>query len=193
MSDVLTVNQPPNKSQFPAYLMGLVAREGGYTDHPDDTGGPTNWGITLATARAYGYDGRMQELSREEASRIYLTRYWTTPRFDQLEKIFPQLANKLFDIGVNMGPSAGVCFLQRALNTLNDRLVPYPDMRVDGALGPVTLHALKAFITQRGEDGKRVILNMVRAQQTIRYMELAEKQVSQETWEYGWQRLRALV
>lgn len=178
---------------FPAYLQGLVEREGGFSDNPDDTGGPTNWGITLATARAYGYDGRMQELTREQASAIYLTRYWTTPKFDQLERIFPLLANKLFDIGVNMGPSAGVMYLQRALNTLNDKMHPYPDMRADGVLGPITLHALKAYILQRGEDGKRVMLNMVRAQQTVHYMELAEKDAKEATFEYGWQRLRALV
>ena len=37
----------------------LIAREGGYTNHPADRGGPTRYGITEAVARAHGYDGPM--------------------------------------------------------------------------------------------------------------------------------------
>ena len=29
------------------------AKEGGYVDHPSDKGGPTRWGITQTTARAW--------------------------------------------------------------------------------------------------------------------------------------------
>jgi lysozyme family protein len=32
----------------------LIAREGGYVDHPADRGGATRWGITVAVARANG-------------------------------------------------------------------------------------------------------------------------------------------
>ncbi|WP_276203058.1 glycosyl hydrolase 108 family protein, partial [Enterobacter hormaechei] len=35
----------------------ILGKEGGYVDHPNDKGGPTNWGITQATARAHGYTG----------------------------------------------------------------------------------------------------------------------------------------
>ena len=36
----------------------LIAREGGFVDHPADKGGPTRWGITQAVARRHGYMGR---------------------------------------------------------------------------------------------------------------------------------------
>ena len=42
----------------------ILEKEGGYVNHPDDKGGPTNWGITQVTARAHGYDGDMQKLTR---------------------------------------------------------------------------------------------------------------------------------
>ncbi len=34
-------------------LTRLLRDEGGYTDHPSDPGGPTNFGITLGDARRY--------------------------------------------------------------------------------------------------------------------------------------------
>ncbi len=41
----------------------ILGKEGGYVNHPDDKGGPTNWGITQATARAHGYVGDMRDLT----------------------------------------------------------------------------------------------------------------------------------
>ena len=38
----------------------LIAREGGFVDHPADKGGPTRWGITQAVARRHGYMGQME-------------------------------------------------------------------------------------------------------------------------------------
>jgi lysozyme family protein len=37
-----------------ALIEEVVAREGGYSDHPADEGGATRWGVTEAVARAHG-------------------------------------------------------------------------------------------------------------------------------------------
>lgn len=174
------------------YFDGVIGREGGYSNNPADSGGETMWGITAATARAYGYNGPMDQMPRDTAVAIYRARFWTQPHFDQLAAIDAALAAKLLDIGVNMGPATGVQFMQRALNVLNQQGKSFPDITADGGLGPMTLGALNAFYAQRGVDGHRVLLGMVTALQSVRYVEIAEKNPSQETFEYGWQLARAL-
>lgn len=171
-------------------LDALIAREGGerYTDLPADRGGPTRWGITQTTARAFGYVGDMRELSRSTAEAIYIQRYWTGPSFADIDPISYPLATKLFDIGVNMGPATASTFLQRSLNVLNRQGADYPDIAADGRIGPMTIHALRAFLAKRGKEGETELVNMVDALQHVRYIEIAERDQTQETFAYGWQR-----
>jgi lysozyme family protein len=168
----------------------LIEREGGdkYTDLPADRGGPTRWGITQTTARAFGYVGEMRDLARSTAEAIYLQRYWTGPRFADIDPISYPLAGKLWDIGVNMGPGVAATFLQRALNVLNRQGADYPDIEADGRIGPMTLHALRALLAKRGKEGETELVNMVDAQQRVRYMEISERDHTQETFSFGWQR-----
>ena len=170
----------------------LFGREGAYSDDASDRGGATAWGITEAVARAFGYAGAMRDLTRTQAAAIYRSRYVVQPRFDQVEPIDSALAARLFDIGVNCGPAVGVRFLQRALNVLNRKGTLFPDLAVDGGIGALTLAALRVFIGARGDDGRRVLLGMVTAQQSVRYVEIAEHDASQEAFEFGWQLNRAI-
>jgi lysozyme family protein len=169
-----------------AMLDALVGREGGYVNHPADRGGPTRWGITEQVARAYGYKGDMRSLPRETALEIYRKRYWTGPKFDQVAKRYPRVGEELLDTGVNMGQAVAAKFLQRALNVLNRGAIDYPDITVDGALGNMTLAALDGYKAKRGVRGEAVLLKALDAQQGCRYLDIAEKSVSQETFVYGW-------
>lgn len=167
-------------------LNNVIAREGGYSDHPADRGGPTRWGITQAVARANGYAGDMRALPRETAIAIYRTLYWHKPRFDLAAKIAPRVAAEMFDTGVNMGPPTAVAFLQRALNALNRDGRDYHDIAVDRRIGPATLHALQRFIDVRGAAGEIVLLKAMEALQGERYIALAEKRPANEAFLYGW-------
>ena len=164
----------------------VIRREGGYVDHPNDRGGPTNWGITQQVARAYGYLGDMRALPRSAAATIYESRYWTGPKFDQAAAICPPIGDELFDTGINMGVATAGRFLQRALNVLNRQASDYPDVGTDGAVGPMTLAALKGYMEKRGTAGGEVLRKAIDGLQCARYVEIAEGNPSQESFTYGW-------
>jgi lysozyme family protein len=174
-------------------IADLVVREGGYSNDPQDAGGETNFGITVAVARRNGYVGPMRSLTMREAARIYESEYWLKPGFNRVAVIFPELGEKLFDFGVNCGVGVAATTLQRCLNALNDGGLHYPDLKVDGDIGPTTASALAAFLARRAkEEGREVLLFMVAAVQGARYLELTERKAQNEKFLFGWERNRAL-
>jgi len=164
----------------------VIGREGGYSNHPADRGGPTRWGITEATARAHGYAGDMRQFPREQAVAIYKRLYWHRPAFHRVRPLAPALAAELFDTAVNMGPAVAVGFLQRALNALNRGAADYPDIVSSERIDDATEAALAAFMRKRGPMGESVLLKAVEALQGERYLRLAEKRPANEAFLYGW-------
>ncbi|MDQ2879080.1 MAG: hypothetical protein M3R41_08400 [Pseudomonadota bacterium] len=164
----------------------VIDREGGYSNDKADAGGATKWGITEAVARQQGYIGDMRALPRDQAAAIYRRLYWLKPGFDAVALRAPHIAAELFDTGVNMGPTVAVTFVQRALNALNRGASDYPDMPVDGRLGPTTLAALDAFLLRRRPGGEAVLSKATEALQGERYVALAERRPANEAFLYGW-------
>lgn len=164
----------------------VLNAEGGYVNDARDAGGETNWGITIATARAAGYSGAMRDLPRDFAKAIYRRRYVEAPGFGAIMGISPSIAAELVDTGVNMGPAVASRFLQRVLNALNRNGRDWPDLAVDGIVGPGTIKALRAALSVRGDDGERVIMRALNALQGARYIELAEGRSKNEAFVFGW-------
>lgn len=165
----------------------VIKKEAGYVDHPNDRGGPTNYGITVAVARANGYTGDMRDLPLALARTIYQKRFIVEPKFDQVLAINDAIGAELIDTGVNMGPARAAEFLQRWLNAFNKQGSAYADMFVDGRLGPVSLDALRKYLQWRGQtEGAAVLLKALNHVQGVRYLELAEANKTQEDFIYGW-------
>lgn len=165
---------------------GIIDKEKGYVDHPSDRGGPTKFGITLDVARLNGWTGAMQDLTRDFAASVYTNRYINIPRFDQVAASSPLIAEELIDTGVNMGPAVASIFFQRLLNAFNAKGTAYPDIFVDGRIGPASLNALKRFLAWRGAEGERVFVKALNAVQGNRYLDIAENDQEQEDFFYGW-------
>jgi len=91
------------------------------------------------------------------------------------------VAEEMFDTGVNMGISWPGIFLQKVLNAFNNKGEWWPDVRVDGQIGPGTLSALKSYKTKRGERGGVVLLKSLNVLQGARYFDIAN-----ESFIYGW-------
>lgn len=129
---------------------GIVAREGGYVNDPDDPGGATNYGVTIHTMRRLGLDltgdGRItpadvRKLTRAQAVEIFIQHYFKRPRIAELPAA---LHATVFDMYVNAGANA-VKILQRLLREFQEPVT------VDGALGPQTIAAVNRTFAKAGD------------------------------------------
>lgn len=176
---------PTPFEQAVAHTLGI---EGGYADDPADRGGRTNWGITEQVAREDGYAGDMRALPKARALAIYRRLYWDRIGLDWIAAVDRGVALEVFDTGVNMGVAVACRFLQRVLNVLNRGGRDYPDLVVDGVAGPASARSLKAYLSRRGAEGRRALLDFLNALQGARYVELAEAREANEAFVFGWAR-----
>lgn len=120
---------------FEDALEAILRWEGGFSDHPNDPGGATNFGITIATLRAWRAPAPVtkedvRHLTREEAIEIYRANYWNECRCDELPD---GVALAVFDSAVNQGVMRARRFLQTAVG-----------VEADGIFGPITMGAVGA-------------------------------------------------
>ena len=91
-------------SSYDEVLRRLLAHEGGYANHPSDSGGPTKFGVTLAVYRQYvrknATAADIRAMSIEQAKTISRARYWNALSCDQLPA---GLDYAVFDYGVHSG------------------------------------------------------------------------------------------
>ncbi len=91
-------------ARFDTFIEGLLQREGGYVNHPNDRGGATKYGIS---SRAHpGLD--VANLSKKQASDIYKRDYWDAIGADNLP---PRTGEIAADFAIN----SGVGFAKKAL------------------------------------------------------------------------------
>lgn len=118
------------KSSYEESLRRLLLHEGGYTNHPSDPGGPTNFGITIVDYRKYVQPNAtaadVKTMTLDEAKRIYRAKYWDAQRCDELPA---GVDYAVFDYGVNSGIGRSGKVLRRCLDlpddtsVVNDRVV----------------------------------------------------------------------
>ncbi len=165
-------------------INGIILTEGGYVDDPSDSGGETNFGITVEVARANGYTGEMKAMPVAVAHAIYEKKYWKAVCADDLVALSMPLAEEVVDTGVNMGTARAGEFLQRSLNVLNERQRLYPDIKVDGAIGAKTIDAVHAYFNSGRSP--MALLKALNCLQGNFYIELAERREKDERFVYGW-------
>lgn len=121
----------------------IIRREGGYVNDPDDPGGATSHGVTLATLQRLGLDlngdhkidrSDVRAMTADRARRIFIREFFLRPQIDKLPKA---LQASVFDMYVNAGANA-VKILQRLLRDMGQIIV------VDGLVGPQTISAANA-------------------------------------------------
>jgi lysozyme family protein len=170
-----------------AIIAGVFAVEGGYADNPNDPGGKTNHGVTEAVARQHGYTGDMKALPKERAFDIYHEDYIVKPGFAPFLAISPAVAEELTDSGVNAGPDRPARWLQTALNALSQRGKLYPQIAVDGQVGPATVAAYRGLEKVRGKvQACELILKALDAQQCAYYLSISHSNPKLQDFTAGW-------
>lgn len=123
-------------SSFATALSRVLSYEGGYSNHPDDPGGPTMKGIIQREYDAYRARRRLPKqsvklISDDELHEIYRTSYWDACRCDELP---PGVDFVVFDGAVNSGVRQSGKWLQRALGSLYKG-------EIEGSIGDQTIEA----------------------------------------------------
>ena len=117
---------------------GVIGNKTGYVNAKTDSGGETNYGITIAKARECGYKGKMCDLPYDTAAEIYRTEYWIKTKAHKIQNF--AIAFLLFDFAVNAGVQNACKKLQTALNKVMG--VMSNKLTIDGIIGQKTLAEL---------------------------------------------------
>ena len=148
-------------------LEKILHHEGGYVNHPKDPGGETNLGVTKRVYEEHGGTKDMKDLTVEDVAPIYKKGYWDKMKGDDLPG---GLDLCVFDFGVNAGPGRSAKYLQTMIGTV-----------ADGGIGPNTLKAVEAYVSEHGID--KSIENFQEARQGY-----YEKLSTFDTFGKGWTR-----
>lgn len=112
------------KNNFNECLQRLLKDEGGYSNNPNDNGGPTNYGITLTDYRKYinkaGTASDVKGMTVAQASTIYRTKYWNALACDSLPN---GVDYTCFDYGVHSGLGRPRNALQKFKALTGDKLI----------------------------------------------------------------------
>lgn len=158
-----------------SYILDIRSEGKGYSDRPDDLGGPTNSGISLRflkTINQLATAETIKNLQSDEIENIYQRYFWNK----MLSQINNQnVANYIFDFLVNANPHVAYQMAQRALwSLLPDRSL----IKDDGVLGSITLDQIN--------HAGSLLLPPMRAERANYYREIAAKNPDQIANLEGW-------
>jgi hypothetical protein len=168
----MSANQ--SNPNFERALKFVLNAEGGFFNHPHDSGGKTNKGILQRVYDKYR-DNRQEdrrcvrEITDDEVEDIYYNEYWVPGKCYK----FPwPLYAVHFDGCVNTGVGQASKFLQRAVGSA-----------ADGAIGPKTIIAYEAKVDEIGVDA--IVQNILEQRKGF-YDLLVYQDSTQKSFIKGW-------
>ena len=195
-------------AKFSIAYSKTMAHEGLYSNDPSDRGGETYMGI----ARKFhaDWDGwAIVDRIKEEVSKynlkaalnanpvlktkvqdFYKKVFWDVLNLDRLQ--CQEIADELFDTGVNQGSGSAAKYFQMSLNLLNYNGKHFSDLKVDGDIGTKTLAAYNAYMLTaqfRSRSVPRNTSTLLKAMsffQAKKYFLICEADPGQEKYFYGW-------
>ena len=168
----MSANQ--SNPNFERALKFVLDAEGGFFNHPHDSGGKTMKGILQRVYDRYRDDKQetrrcVREITDDEVEDLYYNEYWVPGKCYK----FPwPLYAVHFDGCVNTGVGQASKFLQRAVGS-----------KADGAIGPKTIIAYEAKVDEVGVDA---IVQDILEQRKGFYDLLVYKNPTQKSFIKGW-------
>lgn len=165
-------------------LLLIKEHEGGLTDDEADPGGLTNFGVSLRFLRSLGHDladvdgdGDVDEddvrgMRWPLAARIFTVEFWDRFGYETLPE---DVAIKLFDLSINVGPRPAHRLLQRACRAGSDPVLE------DGLLGPKTRASVRIALPH-------VLVACLRCEAAGFYRSLVAARPSLAGFLVGWER-----
>jgi lysozyme family protein len=148
----------------------ILEHEGGFVNHPNDPGGATNKGITIATFCQYikpnGTVADLKALTIQEAVNVYKAEYWDVCCGDDLPS---GVDYTVVDFAVNSGPTRAAKFLQCAIGETQD-----------GIVGPETISSAQIA-------GPNQLIKKINADRLV-FMKSIQNGKLWKTFGRGWQR-----
>ena len=155
----------------------ILSWEGGYANHPNDKGGATNKGVTIATWKQVGYDkdgdgdidvNDLRLITEKDAvSRVMKPHFWDRWKADQIQS--QSVANIVVDWVWGSGAN-GITKVQTLLG-----------VKADGIVGKKTLAALNA------RDPKELFYAIKQRREEFLYA-IVRNKPSQKVFLKGWLR-----
>jgi lysozyme family protein len=176
-------------AEFTKAMNFIRPNEGGFSNDPNDPGGPTNYGISLRYLKTLGkygdFDGDgdidvddVLLISKNMADDIYRRHFWNLMHYNQIDN--QEIATKLMDFSINTGASRGHKLIQQAVNLFYaPKTVEKIYLTVDGVLGPKSIKAINSL------NPERLMLHFMAVAASF-YVEITQKNPDFEKYFGGW-------
>jgi len=165
--------------RYNSAVIVLLNHEGGYSNHPKDPGGATNFGITQRElTRCYArlkLPSDVKSLTKVHAKIYYKSEWWDKYHYEAINSLY--IATKIFDMAVNMGAEEAAILTQRACNACGHNL------KVDGILGGKTLGVINEINLHNREEDLKYELQ---EEQKWFYEHLCEEKPTLKVFLKGW-------
>ncbi|MDE7371838.1 MAG: surface-binding protein [Desulfovibrio sp.] len=191
-------------ADFATAYAPLAQYEGGYSNNAADRGGETyagiarnffpswagwrvidKWKNTVGTKpsvlnKALSTVAELRPLVED----WYRVEWWEKLGLGSLSQ---KVADEIFEQTVNLGKGGAAKKVQIVCNAYNFKSGRplFPDLKVDGAIGPKTLSALRTIIASHKAD-EAALVHALNCMQGAHYLELAAKKPSQRVFTSGW-------
>jgi lysozyme family protein len=183
-----------DESSFKEAIYFVLQEEGGLANHKDDKGGITNYGISIQFVKnliknnphlidEFDLNNNKKidsfdiiNISKEEAKYIYKRFWWDKYNYGKIN--YQPLANKIFDMAINMGPVAAASLLEKAYRKLKKgNLIDISYILDESIINNINSLSIKQKIE---------LLDNLRKFSINYYMRVAESNPSQKKFLKGW-------